>query len=66
MIIILGLGFGVFIFFKYGQGLPDYKQLVDYEPSVMTRVHAGDGRLLAEYAEQKRVFVYKNLGNKCV
>ena len=57
MIIILGLGFGTFIFFKYGQGLPDYKQLVDYEPSVMTRVHAGDGRLLAEYAEQKRVFV---------
>ena len=57
MIIILGLGFGAFIFFKYGQGLPDYKQLVDYEPSVMTRVHAGDGRLLAEYAEQKRVFV---------
>ncbi|MFL2781813.1 MAG: penicillin-binding protein 1A [Rhodospirillales bacterium] len=56
-LIILGLGFGAFIFFKYGQGLPDYKQLADYEPSVITRVHAGDGRLLAEYAEQKRVFV---------
>ena len=38
-------------------GLPDYKQLADYEPPITTRVHAGDGRLLAEYAEEKRVFV---------
>jgi penicillin-binding protein 1A len=50
-------GSGVYIFYKYGRALPDYKQLVDYEPPVMTRVHSGDGRLLAEYAEQKRIFV---------
>ncbi|WP_420404066.1 penicillin-binding protein 1A [Nisaea sp.] len=41
----------------FGRGLPDYKQLADYEPPVMTRVHAGDGRLLSEYARQRRVFV---------
>ena len=53
----LGAGGGLFVFFKFGQGLPDYRQLATYEPPVMTRVHAGDGRLLAEYAVEKRVFV---------
>src|SRR3546814_17574558 len=37
--------------------LPDYDYLVDYEPPVVTRVHAGDGRLLAEFARNERVFV---------
>ncbi|MEG3619171.1 penicillin-binding protein 1A [Magnetovibrio sp. PR-2] len=50
-------GAGVYVFWHFGQGLPDYKQLAHYEPPVMTRVHAGDGRLLAEYATEKRVFV---------
>ncbi len=37
--------------------LPGIEELSDYEPPVMTRVHAGDGRLIAEYANQSRVFV---------
>ncbi|MCC9625497.1 penicillin-binding protein 1A [Thalassospira sp. MA62] len=45
------------IFWHYGQDLPDYTQLEDYEPEVMTRVHAADGALIAEYAREKRVFV---------
>ena len=45
------------IFWYYGQDLPDYTQLEDYEPEVMTRVHAADGALIAEYAREKRVFV---------
>jgi len=57
LVAFAGVGGGVYVFYKFGRGLPDYKQLADYEPPVMTRVHAGDGRLLAEYAEQKRVFV---------
>lgn len=50
-------GAGVYVFWQYGKGLPDYQQLAHYKPPVMTRVHAGDGRLLAEYATEKRVFV---------
>ena len=46
-----------FVFFHYGRDLPDHKQLAAYEPPVMTRVYAGDGRLLAEHARQKRLFV---------
>ena len=37
--------------------LPDYQQLAHYQPAIMTRMHAGDGRLLAEYAAERRVFV---------
>ena len=47
----------LYIFHQYGKGLPDYRQLADYDPSVMTRIHAGDGRLLNEYAIERRVFV---------
>jgi penicillin-binding protein 1A len=41
----------------YDADLPDHRQLATYEPPVTTRVYAGDGRLLAEYAAEKRVFV---------
>ncbi|WBQ13496.1 penicillin-binding protein 1A [Hyphomonadaceae bacterium BL14] len=37
--------------------LPDYEQLAEYEPAIMSRVHAGDGLLIAEYAREHRVFV---------
>ncbi len=50
-------GGGIFVFYKYGRDLPDYAQLETYEPPTMTRVHAADGRLLAEYATERRVFV---------
>ena len=49
-----GIAYGLY---HYGRGLPDYQQLADYEPPTVTRFYAGDGRLLAEYALEKRVFV---------
>ncbi|GGH01055.1 MAG TPA: penicillin-binding protein [Oceanicaulis sp.] len=39
------------------QDLPDYEQLAEYEPPIMSRMHAGDGLLIAEYAFERRVFV---------
>ncbi len=42
---------------QYGQDLPDYGQLAQYDPPLVTRVLAGDGRLVAEYAVENRVFV---------
>lgn len=41
----------------YGDDLPDYSQLKNYEPPIVTRLYAGDGHLLAEFAEEKRIFV---------
>src|SRR6202022_748909 len=45
------------LLWHYSQSLPDYSQLQDYEPAVMTRVHASDGSLLAEYARERRLYV---------
>jgi penicillin-binding protein 1A len=55
---LVGIIVGVlWVFWTYGQELPDYSQLARYEPPVATRIHAGNGALLAEFATQKRVFV---------
>ncbi len=53
----VGAGTIAFLLYKYGKGLPDYGQLANYKPPVVTRVHSGDGRLLAEYAKERRVFI---------
>lgn len=47
----------IWVFWTYGQDLPDYTQLENYAPPITTRVHAGDGSLLAEHAVQRRIFV---------
>lgn len=50
------LGFGGFLLVAL-QGLPSVAQLQDYEPPITSRVHAGDGALVAEFAEEHRLFV---------
>lgn len=57
LLVLVGIGGLLAVSYHYGRGLPDYQQLATYEPPVVTRVHAGDGSLIAEYATEKRVFV---------
>jgi penicillin-binding protein 1A len=45
------------LLWHFSRDLPDYSQLQNYEPPVMTRVHAADGSLLAEYATQRRLYI---------
>jgi penicillin-binding protein 1A len=45
------------LLWHYSKSLPDYSALQDYEPAVMTRVHAADGSLLAEYARERRLYL---------
>ncbi|MBE6467130.1 MAG: penicillin-binding protein 1A [Alphaproteobacteria bacterium] len=42
---------------QISQELPEYRQLERYEPKVTTRLYAGDGQLMSEYAAEKRLFV---------
>ncbi|MEE2692847.1 MAG: penicillin-binding protein 1A [Pseudomonadota bacterium] len=42
---------------KLSQDLPDYQVLAEYAPPVTTRVYAGDGTLVAEFARERRLFV---------
>jgi len=54
----IALGFGtIYILNHYGKDLPDYTQLANYEPAVVSRIYAGDGSLLSEYARQKRLYI---------
>lgn len=41
----------------YGADLPDHEQLKTYEPSIVSRLYAGDGHLMAEFAQEKRVYM---------
>ncbi len=50
-------GGGLWVLYNYGSDLPDYWELSDYQPEVVTRIHSGSGQLLAEFAKEKRVFV---------
>ncbi len=55
--LIVGTGVVAGLFWHFSHGLPDHKQLADYQPATVSRLYASDGRLLAEYAREKRVFV---------
>ena len=46
-----------FFVMEYSKDLPDHEQLKNYEPPVMTRVHAADGTLIAEYYDERRLYL---------
>lgn len=45
------------VFGALARDVPSHRVLAEYEPPVTSRVHAGDGTLIAEFAEQHRVYV---------
>ena len=54
-IFLLIFGFSTLWYFSIG--LPDYKKLSKYQPPISSRVYSEDGKLIAEYAIEKRLFV---------
>ena len=57
LVIVAATAAVLWVFWTYGKNLPDYHQLAKYEPPVATRIHAGNGALIAEHATEKRVFM---------
>ncbi|MDX7952015.1 penicillin-binding protein 1A [Lichenihabitans sp. Uapishka_5] len=57
LIFVIGAGAAALAVWHFQQDLPDYTQLKNYEPPVMTRVHAADGSILAEYARERRLYL---------
>ncbi|MCB4770339.1 penicillin-binding protein 1A [Ancylobacter sp. Lp-2] len=57
IVFVVGGAVAAYFVWKYSQDLPDYTQLQNYEPPVMTRIHAADGSLLAEYAKERRLYL---------
>ncbi len=54
---LVGSAVAGYFLWKASKDLPDYDSLAKYEPPVMSRIHAHDGSLIAEYARERRIFV---------
>jgi len=57
VVFVIGLLFTFSTLWYFSSDLPDYKILANYKPPVSSRVHSGEGQLIAEYALQKRLFI---------
>lgn len=57
IVFVLGAIGAAGLIWHYSKDLPDSAQLRNYEPPVMTRVHAGDGSLIAEFARERRLYL---------
>src|SRR6476646_2806514 len=57
IVFVVGVAAAAGLLWHFSKDLPDYSQLQDYEPPVMTRVHAADGSLVAEYARERRLYI---------
>jgi penicillin-binding protein 1A len=67
IIFTLGLLFIFSTLWYFSTGLPDYKILANYKPPISSRVHSGEGQLIAEYALQKRLFIpYDSIPEKII
>src|SRR5471032_2569693 len=55
ILFVVGVAGAAGLLWHFSKDLPDYSQLQDYEPPVMTRVHAADGALLGEYSKERRL-----------
>src|SRR6201999_350363 len=57
ILFVVGVAATAGLLWHFSKDLPDYSQLQDYEPPVMTRVHAADGALLGEYSKERRLYL---------
>ena len=48
------------ILWSFSNNLPDYKFLKNYKPPVSSKVFSGDGDLVADFSQEKRIFVPYN------
>ena len=44
------------VFWYYGRDLPDHEVLAQYRPPTISRIYSTEGRIIDEYAEQRRIY----------
>ncbi len=58
--VTIGLVMGAFglgaIFWMYGRDLPNYEQLARYEPKTLSTIYSRQGRVMDEFANERRIF----------
>ena len=59
--VTLGLLFGALtvggIFYIYSADLPSHESLARYTPPTISRIYSGEGRIIDEFAQERRLFV---------
>ena len=45
------------VFWIYSRDLPSHEVLASYTPKTISRIYSGEGRLIDEFAEERRIFV---------
>ena len=44
------------VFWIYGRDLPSHESLAQYQPPTISRIYSGEGQLIDEFAEERRLF----------
>lgn len=52
---MVGLTIGA-VFWMYGRDLPSHESLASYTPPTISRIYSGQGRLIDEFAKERRLF----------
>ena len=55
-VVMIALAAGA-IFWMYGRELPNHEQLAQYAPQTISRIYSGEGRMIDEFARERRLFV---------
>ena len=56
------------VFWMYGRDLPSHESLAQYTPPTISRIYSGQGRLIDEFAKERRLFApqqrYRRLSSR--
>ena len=44
------------VFYMYGRDLPSYETLSQYSPKTISRIYSGEGQIIDEFAQERRLF----------
>ncbi|NJM82442.1 MAG: PBP1A family penicillin-binding protein [Tabrizicola sp.] len=59
--VTLGMMFGALtvgaVFYMYSRDLPSHENLAQYTPPTISRIYSGEGRIIDEFAKERRLFV---------
>ena len=53
LVAVLGVGA---VFLAYGRDLPNHEQLAQYTPATISRIYSAEGRIIDEFARERRLF----------
>ncbi|MBK0328355.1 PBP1A family penicillin-binding protein [Rhodobacteraceae bacterium F11138] len=55
-IALIALSIGA-VFWVYGRDLPSHESLAQYKPPTISRIYSGEGHMIDEFAQERRLFV---------